>query len=212
MIEQKAAANHESNDHIMSTITLVIGIRGGSLIDFETTGRPKRDGEHEVVTLGYMEGNKISITQRKTKDKSQFYKEIKGILEGLSKPYFSYNADFEREIMETELRLSVKPQDFVDIMQPWKVKAERRGLKWPKLDELISEPEDYFKEHKISGKDVPSIWKAYLMTGDEKILKIIMEHCLSDILREAILLYQGMNIQQIKQAFPDSFTYVSPWS
>ena len=210
MIEQEATANHESKDHIMSTITLAVAIERGSLIDFETTGRPKRDGEHEVVTLGYMEGNKISITQRKTKDKSQFYKETKNILEGLSKPYFSYNADFEREIMETELGLSVKPQDFVDIMQPWKVKADGRGFKWPKLDELISEPEDYFKEHKISGKDVPSIWKAYLTTGDEKILEIIMEHCLSDILREAILLHQGMNIQQIRQAFPNSVTNMSP--
>lgn len=183
----------ETKNHIVSTIALVMGIKQGSLIDFETTGRPRIDGEHEVVTLGYMEENKVVITQRKTEDKSQFYAETKTTLERLSKPYFSYNAAFEKEILETEFGLSVKSQDFIDIMDPWKVKADGRGLKWPKLDELISEPEDYFKEHKISGKDVPSIWKAFLMTEDERLLKIIMEHCLSDILREAILLirYQG---------------------
>lgn len=184
---------NETKGHIQSTITLVMGIQGGSLIDFETTGRPGKDGEHEVITLGYMEGNKVIITQRKTKDTTQFYRETKSTVEALSKPYFSYNADFEREIMQRELGMSVKREEFVDVMGPWRTKADGRGLKWPKLDELISEPEDYFKEHKISGSDVPSIWKAYLITQDEKLLKIIMEHCLSDILREAILLirYQG---------------------
>ena len=183
----------ETKNHIKSTITLAMSVQEGTLIDFETTGRPRKDRDHEVITLGLLEGNKVTITQRKTSDKTQFYKEVKEIFGSLRKPYYSYNADFERSITERELGISVKAKDFVDIMGPWREKADNRGLKWPKLDELMSEPEDYFKEHKVSGKDVPTIWKAYLTTEDEKLLKMIMEHCLSDILREAILLirYQG---------------------
>jgi len=140
-----------------------------------------------------MEGNKVIITQRKSEEKAQFYKELKEILEGMSRPFFSYNAGFERSIFEMELGMSVKKEDFVDIMEPWKAKADDHDLKWPKLDELMSEPEDYFKEHKISGKDVPEIWKKYLSNPDDKLLRLIMEHCLSDILREAILLIRYQN-------------------
>jgi hypothetical protein len=125
---------------------------------------------------------------RKAEEKTQFYEEIRHTLEGLSKPFFSYYADFEKSIFEMELGMSVSSDEFVDIMEPWKAKANDHGLKWPKLDELISEPEDYFEEHKISGKDVPAVWKSYLVTRDDKLVRSIMEHCLSDILREAILL------------------------
>jgi uncharacterized protein YprB with RNaseH-like and TPR domain len=170
-----------------------MAIEKGSLIDFETTGRPRIDGEHEVVTLGFMEGNKVIITQRKRGVKPAFYKEVKHIMSKLPKPYFSYNAEFERSIISEELGLPASSGDFIDIMEPWKQKAHHHGLKWPKLDELIGEPEDYFKEHKIRGKDVPSIWRTYLETGNETLLTVIMEHCLSDILREAILLIRYQN-------------------
>jgi hypothetical protein len=40
-----------------------------------------------------------------------------------------------------------------------------RGLKWPKLDELVSEPEEYFGEARVSGRDVPAIWRG--VPGDE---------------------------------------------
>ena len=178
----------ETKNHIRTTITLAIGLEKGSLIDFETTGIPWRDKEHEVVTLGYFHGNKLVIVQRKSKEKSLFYREIREILERLPRPFYSYNSRFEKEIMEKELGLKVRESDFVDLMGPWKEKADFKGIKWPKLDDLISEPEDYFEESKISGKDVPGLWKAYLSGGTEKLLKMIMEHCLSDILREMILL------------------------
>ena len=183
----------ETGNLIRSTISLAVTIQKGSLIDFETTGRPRRDGEHEVITVGYMEGDKVTITQRKAEEKTQFYEEVRHTLEGLSKPFFSYYADFEKSIFEMELGMSVRSDEFVDIMEPWKAKANDHGLKWPKLDELISEPEDYFEEHKISGKDVPAVWKRYLVTRDEKLVRSIMEHCLSDILREAILLIRYQN-------------------
>lgn len=178
----------ETKNHIKSTMTLALGVEKGSLIDFETTGRPNIDKEHEVITLGYFHGNELVVIQRKSKEKDLFYDEIKRILRQLPKPFYSYNADFERSVMEGELGMEADPGDFVDIMRPWKNKAEKSGLKWPKLDELISEPEDYFKNNKISGKDIPGLWKAYLAGGTETLLRMIMEHSLSDLLRETILL------------------------
>lgn len=178
----------ETKNHIKSTMTLALGVEVGSLIDFETTGRPRIDTEHEVITLGYFHGNEIVVIQRKSKGKIQFYSEVKDILKALPKPYYSYNSGFEMNVMSDELGMNVRPSDFVDIMKPWKTKAEKANLKWPKLDDLISEPEDYFKDNKISGKDVPGIWKAYLAGGTEILLGLIMEHSLSDLLRETVLL------------------------
>jgi len=181
-------AINETKNHIKSTITLALGVKKGSLIDFETTGRPNIDKEHEVITLGYFHGNDVVIIQRKTKEHVAFYREIRGILQRLPKPFYSYNAEFEKSIMEMELNIKLRDYRLVDIMKPWRERANIDGLKWPKLDELISEPEDYFGKDKISGKDIPNLWKKYMTTGDINILKKIMEHSLSDILRETILL------------------------
>ena len=178
----------ETKNHIKSTMTLALGVDPGSLIDFETTGRPRIDNEHEVITLGYFHGNEIVVIQRKTPEKIQFYAEIREILKGLPRPFYSYNSEFEMNIMTDELGMDVGPSDFVDIMRPWRTKAEKARLKWPKLDDLISEPEDYFKDNKISGKDVPGLWKAYLAGGTDVLLRMIMEHSLSDMLRETVLL------------------------
>jgi hypothetical protein len=71
-------------------------------------------------------------------------------------------------------------------MKPWKVKAVLQGLKWPRLSELISEPQQYFEDRVVSGGDVPKLWKNYLRTGSQKNLTLIMQHNLSDLLREAI--------------------------
>jgi uncharacterized protein YprB with RNaseH-like and TPR domain len=181
-------AIRETRNHIKSTMTLALGIYDGSVIDFETTGRPQIDSECEVVTLGYFHGNDLVVIQRKAKEKEPFYKEVREALDNLPKPFYSYNARFEHDVMKYELKMNVSMADFVDIMGPWKTKADKAGLKWPKLDELISEPEDYFHDNKISGKDVPGLWKAYLMGGTEGLLRMMMDHSLSDLLRETVLL------------------------
>jgi hypothetical protein len=90
--------------------------------------------------------------------------------------------------MEMELAMKVGSKDFVDTMQPWRERSEQKGLKWPKLDELMSEPEDYLQESKVRGEDVPDLWKTYLDNGIETPLEAIMSHCLSDLLREMVLL------------------------
>jgi len=178
----------ETRDPIKSTITLVLGLENGSLIDFETTGRLGIDSEHEVITLGYFNQRNLVVVQRKTFQKEVFYVEMRNILKALPRPFYSYNADFERAVVTKELGIVANPAEFVDIMIPWKTKADRFRLKWPKLDELISEPEDYFKDNKISGTDVPGLWKEYLARGTEAPLRMIMKHNLSDLLREMILL------------------------
>lgn len=190
----------ETRNHIQNRIALALALEKGSLIDFETTGFPwDRNGDHEIVTLGYFSGNNVVITQRKTKDKLPYYVEISKIIAKLPRPFYAYNANFEKQMMQAELDMVLPEDGIIDIMKPWMDKAQSKGLKWPKLDELISEPEDYFKDRKVSGKDVPKFWRIYLKTGIESALLRIMEHCFSDILRESILMlrYQPRHVVRI---------------
>ena len=169
-------------------LTLGLGIPKGSLLDFETTGRPQKDTEHEVIALGYFDGNQIVVVQRRTSEKDLFYRDLVTRIGLLPKPFYSYNASFEQEIMRTELGIKTDGDEITDFMEPWKAKAEGKGVKWPKLDDLISEPSEYFGEQAIHNEDVPKLWKEYLSSGNPWILDSIMSHCLSDVLRELILL------------------------
>ena len=173
---------------ITATIELALGVNVGSLIDFETTGVPGKHPEHEIVTLGSLVRDKLHIVQRKSRNKEPFYSEVRRIVRELPRPIYAYNTDFEKSIINVELGISAKDSEFVDLMKPWKEKASRSGIKWPKLEELISEPEDDFREKKITGRDVPVLWKEYIETGDDNLLDRIMSHCLSDMLREMVLL------------------------
>lgn len=171
--------------------SLPLAIQKGTLIDFETTGIPHKTASHEIVTLGYCCKNKLVVLQRTTKEKEPFYTELKHLLSELPKPFYAYNACFEKEIMQIELNLKVSDADFIDIMHPYREKAAKLCMKWPRLDELISEPEDYFNEGKISGKDVPALWNKYLTSGNVILLEKIMLHCFSDVLRELVLIVRG---------------------
>lgn len=106
----------------------------------------------------------------------------------LPRAFYYCNSVFKKDVLHLELGIEAKDEDFVEMMGPWKRKAYTKWLKWHKLDELISVPESYFGEDRVTGKDVPGVWKAYLAGGTETPLKMIMEHYLSYILREAILL------------------------
>jgi uncharacterized protein YprB with RNaseH-like and TPR domain len=177
-----------SKNHIKEEIALALGVERGTLMDIETTGLP-RDREHEIVSFGYITSNKLVIMGRKSKEKTPYYRELRKIIQRLPKPFYAYNAlSFEKPIIEEELGLQLPLDSWVDLMIPWKTKATVVGLKWPALDELICEPEKYFGEGRITGKDCPGLWKAYLSTGSEKMLELIMQHNLSDLLRETILL------------------------
>ncbi len=177
-----------TKDEVKSIFSLPLNVSEGSLVDFETTGIPGLDSSYEVVTLGYLQGDTVTIIQRSAKDTEHFYRDARRILDDSPRPFYSYNTKFEKDVMQLELRMRVSETDFMDLMSPWKVKADEIGLKWPRLDELISEPEDYYGQGKITGRNVPELWSEYLSTGDQGVLKRIMEHCFSDILREATLL------------------------
>jgi len=186
---------------------LLVGVPKGSLIDLETTGLiALRD---ELVTFGYICGNTLKMIQRKYKESEPFFvKRIKPILAKLPQPFYAYNAEFECDWIKTKFGITA---EFVDLMEPWKRKAEKtpcrycggkgvvsggfcehcRGwgrLKWPGLGELISEPGKYFGEKVIQGKDVPMLWDKFCKTGDFKYLLPIIQHCQIDLLRELILL------------------------
>lgn len=180
-----------SNNSKKMVCSLPLAMQRGTLIDFETTGIPHKTPNHEIVTLGYCSKNNLVVLQRTTKEKEPFYAELKESLSALPKPFYAYNACFEKAIMQIELGFNVSDADFVDIMQPFREKASRLCIKWPRLDELISEPEDYFREQKISGKDVPALWKQYLISSDVTLLEKIMWHCYSDVLREWVLLMKN---------------------
>lgn len=186
---------------------LLVGVPKGSLIDLETTGLDALG--NELVTFGYIWGNTLRIIQRKCEESELvFVKRVKPILEKLPQPFYAYNTDFERDFIKTKFGITA---EFVDLMEPWKRKAEKtpchqcggkgmvsgricdhcfgRGrLKWPKLGELISEPGKYFGEKVIQGGDVPEFWDKYRKTRDFKYLLPIIQHCQIDLLRGLILL------------------------
>ncbi len=174
---------------ITAKVSLPLGVETGSLIDFETTGIPWREKDAEVITLGYFYSDQVTIIQRLSRSKAPFYEEITKIIEQLPRPFYAYNAEFEQQIIRFELGIEADDSDFVDIMLPWRSKAEYERIPWPKLDDLIGEPEDYFfsSGEKVRGSDIPRLWRAYLVSGSGVTLRKIMEHCVSDVLREIVL-------------------------
>jgi len=112
---------------------------------------------------------------------------LKEIVSKLKTPFYAYNGSFEKNFIKTQLDIT---KDVVDVFAPWRQKAESQGQKWPKLDDLVSEPETYLGIPRITGRDCPIIWKNFLKTKDRELLTPIMEHNKSDILRTLFLLIQ----------------------
>ena len=127
-------------DFVKTSKTVALAMQNGTLVDFETTGIPGKTRTCEVLTLGYFSENKVVIVQRKSKEKRPFYSEIIKTLGNLPRPFYAYNASFERDIMKTELEIAVTDNDFVDLMHGWRAKAEDAGTKWPGVSDLMSEP------------------------------------------------------------------------
>ncbi len=177
----------EKNDHLKNQLSLGLSIENGSLLDFETTGLLNHE-EHEIVGFGYITSNNLVSLGRRTKNKEPFYSEIRRIVNKLPKPFYAYNAPFDKGILKAELGVDSGPYDFICLMEPWKIKAQELGAKWPSLDQLICLPEEYFGEPRVEGRDVPGLWKEYLHNGNDDTIRKIMRHNLSDLLREAVLL------------------------
>lgn len=161
---------------------LLVSIPQGSLIDIETTGLDRI--HDEIVVFGYVQGSRLEIICRTSKDEEPFITQIAGLIPKLPKPFYAYNLSFEKEFLKAR-GMNIEG---IDLFQPWREKAEKLGLKWPKLDELFTHAEHYFSEPVISGKDVPLLWENFLKTGDRDYLQQIIRHNESDLLRELYLL------------------------
>ena len=179
---------------VSARMDLLVGISKGTLTDIETTGlNEKRD---EIITLGFISGNRLSVIQRNVKSKEPFYREIRSVLSKLPRPFYAYNASFEEGFFKTQLGLRVK---MVDIMKPWREMANHKTRKWPKLDELVSEPEMYFDVTRISARDIPSLWDAFLSNKDDRLLEIPLRHNRADLLRELYLLVQYSHLYELEK-------------
>ncbi len=151
----------------------------GVILDLETTGLdPKTD---EIITFGYIHGNSVIILQRTKKDTEKFYQAIKKELNKLPQPIFAYYAEFEKGFLENLFGFK---GIFVDILDPWKIKANELGTKAPELDNLVPGPEKYIGEKVTTGSDVVQMWNRYLNSGDLALLKLIIRHNQIDLLQE----------------------------
>lgn len=151
----------------------------GIILDIETTGLdPKTD---EVITFGYIHGDKVIILQRVGRETEKFYRAIKEELSKIQKPIFAYYAEFEKAFLE---KLFDFKGIFVDILDPWKVKANELGIKAPKLDKLVPGPEKYMGEKTTTGRDVVQIWQQYLKSGNLDDLTLLIRHNQIDLLQE----------------------------
>lgn len=176
----------KETNFLRSKLSLLVSIPKGTLIDIETTGTaPLKD---EILTFGFVAKNNLVIIQRRTMRKEHFYEEVRKVLRMLSEPFYAYNLHFEQKFLQNQLGVRCSG---IDLFKPWQNRAEKKyGIKWPKLDDLISEPEVYYNERRIRGEDVPLIWKKYLNNKKERFLESIMRHNQSDLLRELYLLIQ----------------------
>jgi len=171
---------------------LLVGIPRGSLIDIETTGLdPVR---HEIITVGSISGSRLCVIQRKSRRKEPFYDEIRKVLSRLPRPFYAYNSGFEESFLEAQLGVRFKMKD---LMKPWREMANNRTIKWPKLDELVSEPEMYYNVTRITAKDIPTLWHAYLTNQDQKLLEMPLRHNRADLLRELYLLVQYEHLYEL---------------
>lgn len=161
---------------------LMVGIPRGTLLDIETTGLDIRCDE--IVVFGYIESNHLRIICRTANEEEPFVAQIARLIPELPEPFYAYNFSFEKEFLKAK-GINIEG---MDLFQPWKEKADKLYLKWPKLDELFSHAEHYFNEPVVSGKDIPLLWQRFLRTGDRDYLQQIIRHNESDLLRELYLL------------------------
>ena len=162
---------------------LLVSVPKGALIDIETTG--KNEHEDEILTLGYVDRNEIIVVQRTSKSRSSFYREIEHVIRRLDKPFYAYNIEFEEKFLRAQLGLRIRG---VDLFRPWQELAGETCKKWPKLDELVTEPEEYFELERTTGSDIPVLWRRYCRTRETGLLNRIIRHNQSDLLRELYLL------------------------
>jgi uncharacterized protein YprB with RNaseH-like and TPR domain len=163
--------------------TLLVALSEGTIVDVETTGlEPATD---ELITFGSLMGNQIRVLQRVDAAEREFCELVRNELETLRRPLYAYNASFDANFLNAKLGQDI---EMVDIMEPWRVRAEREGWKWPSLDELAPLPREYYGERQTTWRQVVSCWDAYLARRDMRPLSLIVRHNMEDLVQALYLL------------------------
>jgi len=185
---------------LIVTMELPVKIVKGTLIDIETTGL--NPSEDEIVTLGCVIGNKILVIQRRVMEEDAYCIELKEkVISKLPEPYYAYNSEFESSFFQEKLGIQA---EWVDLMEPWRGIADRLGFRWPRLIELVRDPEIYFNLPRITGREVPTIWKAFVKTKDEELLRLIVKKNMGDLLKELYLLIVYSYFDEIQKESQDN--------
>jgi hypothetical protein len=169
--------------------TMPVGLFEGSIVDIETTGREPETSE--LVTYGCLVNNQMRVLQRVEASEREFCQSVHDEIALLTTPIYAYNAGFDAGYLSSKLGDDIK---LMDIMDPWKARAEKEGLKWPSLDDLAAVPREYFGERQMQARAVPLIWSRYLESADMRLLSQIVRHVMED-LRQALYVLTFMDIE-----------------
>ncbi len=165
--------------------TLLVALCEGSVVDIETTG--VEPATSELVTLGSLAGNQVKVLQRVDASEGEFCDLVRNELASLPRPFYAYNASFEATFLNAKLGENF---EWIDIMSPWRERAEREGWKWPSLDELAPVAREYYGERQTNWRGVWSAWQTYLTKGDKRALSLIVRHNMEDLIQALYLLAQ----------------------
>jgi uncharacterized protein YprB with RNaseH-like and TPR domain len=165
--------------------TLLVALCEGSIVDIETSG--VEPATSELVTFGSLVGNQVKVLQRVDASEEEFCELVRNELACLPRPFYAYNASFEATFLAAKLG---EDFEWVDIMGPWREKAEREGWKWPSLDELAPVAREYYGERQTKWSQVISVWRAYSEGRDKRLLSLIVRHNMEDLIQALYLLGQ----------------------
>lgn len=179
----------ETEDYVICYDELPCSIDRGCIIDIETTGMDHE--KDEIITFGMIERNELRVIQRKSKDPTAFYAYLsENVLPRLPLPVYAYNSEFEKRFLSKQLGFEAI---FVDLMEPWRVKADEIEFKYPTLDELIPAPEAYIGERRTTAVDVVFLWRKYLREANVRDLTTIIRHNQIDLLQAmAALMFESL--------------------
>lgn len=160
----------------------------GTIINLETTGLDvERD---EVIAFGFLEGSTTTVILRIEAELTEFYRVVGEKLSSLTHPIYVWDIHFHESFLLAKLRT---PLDLIDIFEPWRERARKKGLSYPTLDKLVSVPREYLGEEVVSEQRVHSLWKNYVRYHDKRSLMPIVRHCYED-LRQALYILTFVEI------------------
>lgn len=114
----------------------------GAVVDVETVSlRPRPDG---MFAFGYMAGGGIRVLAAEdAADCQNLVAEARRLWRTLPRPIYAYNKAFVADWLADAFGHGVEID--CDAMEAWKNAADRQGLKWPRLRELMRPPLYYYR-------------------------------------------------------------------